>query len=152
MKTHGILVTLLATASLTALLWPGSAGADTPANYQPTALRKAEIALQHGHPDRALALLEGRQTEMRRWGAQAEANGLMCRAWFEKGEYSNAERACDAAVAASGGVDAEYVYHRGVMRLLLGRIDEGIVDLRRAGSMDASNSTIPADLTVANRF
>lgn len=151
MKTHGILVTLLAAASLTALLWHGPAGADTLADYQPTALRKAEIALQNGNPDRALALLGGRGAEMRRWQVQAESNGLMCRAWFEKGDYSKAERACDAAVAASGGIDAEYVYHRGVMRLLLGRTDEGIADLRRAGSIDRSNSVIPADLTVANR-
>ena len=59
-------------------------------------------------------------------------------AWFETGDYTQAERACDEAVAASGNTDASYVYHRGVMRLLLGRVGEGIADLRRAGNMNAS--------------
>lgn len=152
MKTHGKLASLIAAASLTALLWHGPAGADTLGDFQPTALRKAESALQNGLPDRALALLQGRDMEMRRWQVEAEASDLMCRAWFEKGDYANAEQACDDAVLASNGSDASYVYHRGVMRLLLGRVDEGIADLRRAGGMNIANGAMPANLAVANRF
>jgi tetratricopeptide (TPR) repeat protein len=152
MKTHGMLTTLLAATSITAMLWHGPAGADTVGDYQPTALRKAELALQNGNPDRALALLGGRGAEMRRWRKEAAASDVMCRAWFEKGDYAEAERACDAAVAASGGADANAVYQRGVMRLLLGRLDEGIADLRQAGNMSRSSSVVPAGLTVANRF
>lgn len=152
MKTHGMLVSLTAAASLAALLWHAPAGADTLGDYQPTALRKAESALQNGHPDHALALLRGRGVEMRRWNVEAEASDLQCRAYFEKGDYVEAERACDEAVAASGAAEAAYVYHRGVMRLLLGRIGEGVEDLRRASGMNTANGALPASLTVANRL
>jgi tetratricopeptide (TPR) repeat protein len=152
MKTHRTLVSLVAAASISALLWHGPAGADSFGDYQPTALRKAESALQNGYPDHALALLRGRDVEMRRWRMEAAASDLQCRAWFEKGDYVEAERACDEAVAASGATDAAYVYHRGVMRLLLGRVGEGIEDLRRASSMNTASGALPANLTVANRF
>lgn len=152
MKTHGMLVSLVAAASISAVLWHSSAGADSLGDYQPTALRKAESALQNGYPDRALSLLRGRDVEMRRWRVEAEASDLKCRAWFEKGNYAEAERACDEAVVASGATDAEYVYHRGVMRLLLGRVGEGVEDLRRAGNMNSASGALPANMTVANRF
>jgi len=152
MKRHGKFSSLLAAASVAGLLWHGAASADTLDHYQPTALRKAEAALQHGYPERALALLQGRGTEMRRWRTEAAASDLMCRAYFENGDYTKAERACDRAVAASGNSDANYVYHRGVMRLLLGRVDEGIADLRRAGGMNLAHGALPEHLAVANRF
>jgi hypothetical protein len=152
MRTHRMLVSLFAAASISALLWHGPVAADTLGDYQPTVLRKAEAALQHGHPEHTLALLQGRGTEMRRWGAAAQANDLMCRAWFEKGDYAKAERACNEAVLAAGDSAWKYVYHRGVMRLLLGRVDEGIADLRRAGDMNTADGVIPAQLTVADSF
>ncbi len=120
MRTHRTLITLVAAVSVTALLWQGSAGADTIGHYQPTVLRKAELALQHGHPDHALALLQGRGAELRRWRAEAQGSDLMCRACFEKGDYVSAERACDEAVLAGGESAWSYVYHRGVMRLAAG--------------------------------
>ena len=152
MRTHGMLTTLIATVSLSALLWHGPAAADTFGDYQLTVLRKAELALQHGHPDHALALLRGRDAELRRWRAVAQGNDLMCRAWFEKGDYVSAERACDAAVLAGGASAWRYVYHRGVMRLLLGRVDEGVADLRRATSMGPSTGAVAAHLAIAERF
>jgi len=152
MKTHRPLVSLLAAAAITTALWQLPASAEAFGEYQPTALRKAESALQNGYPDRALSLLQGRAAEMRRWDAQAQASDLMCRAWFEKGDYARAERACDEAVVASGHADAAYVYHRGVMRLLLGRVDEGIADLRRAGGLNTANGAMPANLAIAHRF
>ena len=152
MKTHAKLVSLMAAASLAALLGQAPASADTLGSYQPTALRKAESALQNGYPDHALSLLRGRDAEMRRWRVEAAASDLKCRAWFEKGDYTQAERACDEAVAASGNTDASYVYHRGVMRLLLGRVGEGIADLRRAGNMNAVSGARPANLAVAHRL
>lgn len=152
MKTHRTLASLFAVTTLTALLWHGAAGAETLGDYQPTALRKAESALQNGHAARALSLLQGRGAEMRRWRAEAAASDLMCRAYFETGDYTSAERACDEAVVASGNADAEYVYHRGVMRLLLGRVGEGIEDLRRASNMNTAGAVMVPDLVVADRF
>lgn len=152
MKTQGMLVSLLAAVVITALLWHGPASAATLGEYQPPALRKAEAALQNGYPNRTLSLLQGRGAEMRRWRVEAAASNLMCRAYFEKGDYTKAERACDEAVVVSGDADANYVYHRGVMRLLLGRVDEGIADLRRAGSMNLANGAFAANLAFANRF
>lgn len=152
MQTHRMLTSVLGALSITALLWHAPVNADAFGQYQPTALRKAEVALQHGQADRALALLQGRATEMRRWGAQAQANALMCQAWFEKGDYVKAERACDAAVAAGGEAIGSHVYQRGVMRLLLGRTQEGIADLRSAGSMSPDSAALTSRLAVAGAF
>ena len=152
MQTRRLLTSTLAALSVMAALWHAPANADSLGNYRPTSLRKAEVALQHGQADRALALLQGRSTEIRRWDAEAAANDLMCQAWFEKGDYERAERACDAAVAAAGVSNWNYVYHRGVMRLLLGRTDEGIADLRKAGIISPASAAVPAELAVVNRF
>jgi tetratricopeptide (TPR) repeat protein len=152
MRTHRMLTSLLPALSVAALLWQAPVNADTLGNYQPTALRKAEAALQHGQTDHALALLQGRAAEMRRWGAEAQANDLMCQAWFEKGDYVKAERSCDAAVLAGGEATWNHVYHRGVMRLLLGRVEEGIADLRKASSMSPDSAAVPTELAVAERF
>ena len=152
MRTHRMLITLVAVASVTALFWHGRAGADTIGHYQPLVLRKAELALQNGYPEHALALLRGRSGELRRWRAVAQGNDLMCRAYFELGDYASAERACDAAVLAGGESAWSYVYHRGVMRLLLGRVDEGVSDLRRAASMGPPTGAVAAHLAIAGRF
>jgi tetratricopeptide (TPR) repeat protein len=152
MKAHRIFFDLVVAASIVALLWHGPARADALGQYQPTILRKAELALQHGYPDHALALLRGRGAELRRWRAEAQGSALMCRAYFEQGDYASAERACNEAVLAGGESAWSYVYHRGVMRLLLGRIDEGVADLRRAASMDPPVGAMSEDLTVAERF
>jgi tetratricopeptide (TPR) repeat protein len=147
-----MLFNLVVAASIIALLWHGPVGADTLGDYQPTVLRKAELALQHGYPDHALSLLQGRGAELRRWRAEAQGSDLLCRAYFEKGDYASAERACDKAVLAGGESAWTYVYHRGVMRLLLGRVDEGIADLRRAASMGPPTGAVSADLASAVRF
>lgn len=152
MKAHRIVFNLVVAASIMAPLWHGPVGADTIGHYQPTVLRKAEAALQNGHADHALALLQGRGAELRRWRAVAQGYDLMCRAWFEKGDYASAERACDEAVLAGGDSAWTYVYHRGVMRLLLGRVDEGVSDLRRAASMGPPTGADAAHLAIAERF
>jgi len=152
MRTYKMLISLVAAVSVTTLLWHVPVGADTLGHYQPTALRKAELALQHGYPDHALALLQGRGAEMRRWRVEAQSSDLMCRAYFEKGDYVSAERSCDQAVLAGGESPWSYVYHRGVMRLLLGRVDEGVADLRRAASMGPPTGAVAANLAIAGRF
>ena len=152
MRTHRMLFNLVVAASIIALLWHGPVGADTLGHYQPTVLRKAEAALQHGYPDHALALLRGRGAELRRWQAVAQGNDLMCRAYFEKGDYASAEQACDEAVLAGGESAWTYVYRRGVMRLLLGRVDEGVLDLRRAASMGPPTVAVSADLASTEGF
>jgi hypothetical protein len=152
MRTYRRLIFLAAVMSLSAMLWHGPAAADTFGDYQPTVLRKAELALQHGHPDHVLALLRGRGAELRRWRAEAQGSDLMCRAYFTQGDYVSAERACDAAVLAGGESAWSYLYHRGVMRLLLGRVEEGVLDLRRAASMGPSTGAVAAHLAIAERF
>jgi tetratricopeptide (TPR) repeat protein len=152
MRTQRTLVNLITiTAMLTLLLlWHNRAAADTLGDYQPTIVRQAQWALQRGNHDHALALLARRGTELRRWGAEAQGNGLICQAWFQKGDYVRAEQACDLAVRAAGEPNGQYLYNRAVMRLLLGRIDEAVADLKGVATMNQT-VTFNADFSVAGR-
>lgn len=123
MRTQRILINVLAVTVMLTLLWHNRAAADTLGDYQPTVVRQAQWALQHGNHDHALALLAHRSAELRRWRAEAQGNALVCQAWFQKGDYVRAEHACDLAVRAAEP-NGQYLYNLAVMRLLLGRIDE----------------------------
>jgi tetratricopeptide (TPR) repeat protein len=151
MRTQRILISLIAVAGMMALLWHDRAGADTLGHYQPTVVRQAQRALQHGNPDHALALLENRGAELRRWHAEAQGNALICRAWFQKGDYARAEQACDLAVRAAGDTNGEYMYNRAVMRLLLGRIDEAVADLKKVDTMNPQLTAWDNHFAVAGR-
>jgi len=146
-----MLITLVAVTSVLALLWHDRAAADGPGQYQPPVVRQAQWALQHGNPDQALALLENRGAALRRWHAEAQGHGLVCQAWFQKGDYAQAEQACDLAVRTAGADDGQYLYNRAVMRLLLGRIDEAVVDLKNVATINPQLSVYDADFTVAGR-
>jgi tetratricopeptide (TPR) repeat protein len=150
MRTQRILINLLAVTVMLTLLWHNRAAADTLGDYQPTVVRQAQWALQQGNHDHALALLAHRGAELRRWRAEAQGNGLICQAWFQKGDYVQAEQACDLAVRAAGD-NGQYLYNRAVMRLLLGRIDEAVADLKMAAMANAAAQTLNTGFTVAGR-
>lgn len=66
MLAQRILINLLAVTVMLTLLWHNRVAADTLGVYQPTVVRQAQWALQHGDPDHALALLARRGAELRR--------------------------------------------------------------------------------------
>ena len=149
MRTQRILIALIGVTAMLALLWQARANADTLGVYQPPVVHQAQWALQQDNPEQAVALLEKRDSELRRWGAQAQGNALICQAYFQLGDYTRAEQACDLAVRASGETNGQYLYNRAVMRLLLGRIDEGVADLKRVAAMNAQEQAAITGLSVA---
>ncbi len=137
MRTQRMMIALIGVIAMLALLWQARATADTLGEFQAPVVRQAQWALQQDNPERALALLENRQAELRRWRAQAQGNALICQAYFQIGEYDNAERACDLAVRAAGENNGQYLYNRAVMRLLTGRVDEAVADLKSVAAMNS---------------
>jgi tetratricopeptide (TPR) repeat protein len=132
-----MMIAIIGVLAMVALLWQARANADTLGVYQPTVVRQAQWALQQNNPEHALALLEKRGGELRRWNAQAQGNALVCQAYFQTGDYVRAEQACDLAVRTSGEANGQYLYNRAVMRLLLGRVDEAVADLKRVSAMNS---------------
>ena len=151
MQTQRMMIATIAVIAMAALLWQARATADTLGEYQPPVVRQAQWALQRDNPEHALALLEKRSAELRRWRAEAQGSALVCRAYFELGDYIRAEQACDLAVQASGESNGQYLYNRGVMRLLSGRVEEGVADLKRVSAMDPEVKVSSADFAVAGR-
>ena len=96
-----IMIAMIAVITMFALLWQARATADTLGVYHPPVVRQAQWALQRDNPAHALAVLENRTAELRRWRAQARGNALICQAYFQLGDYTRAEHACDLAVQAS---------------------------------------------------
>jgi tetratricopeptide (TPR) repeat protein len=151
MRTQRMMIALIAVIAMTALLWHARATAQTLGEYQPPVVRQAQWALQRENPERALALLESRAAELRRWRAQAHGDALVCQAYFQIGDYTRAERACDRAFLAAGEENAQYLYNRGVMRLLLGRVDEGVADLKKVSAMSVQVPVATGGFAVAGR-
>ena len=151
MKAQRMMIALLSVIVMFALLWHARATADTLGVYQPMVIRHAQWALQRDNPKHALAVLENRTAELRRWHAQAQGNALICQAYFQLGDYTRAEYACDLAVQASNETNGQYLYNRAVMRLLLGRVDEGVADLKRVSAMNLQVTVWSAGLAVAGR-
>lgn len=137
MKSLRILISVIAVATVTTLLWQSRANADTIDHYRPTVLIKAERALERGNPERALTVLEGNVDGLRRDAYRADANALICRAQYEKGNYAAAERACDVAVELGDGPQAwTHLNNRGVMRLLQGRVEAALEDFEAAAVLN----------------
>lgn len=151
MRAQRIMIALIAVTMMLAMLWQTRANADTLGVYQPTIVRQAQRALQQGNPEHALAVLNRRGTELRRWRAEAQGHALICQAYFQTGDYVRAEQACDQAVATAGEDNAQYLYNRAAMRLLVGRIGEAVADLKRVSAMDSPIAASGTDLSVAGR-
>ena len=135
MKFIPSIVGFISITTAIALLFHAPVYADPLTHYQPSLLTKAQRALESGWPDRTLALLEGHTQTLRRARHQAEANSLICLAWYRKGAYDSAERACEKAVKLDSGPPAwRHLNNRGVMRARLGRIDEALDDFQAAAA------------------
>ena len=140
---------VLALASVAALLWQADANADAIDHYQPGVLAKANRALQQGNSDRALALLEGRVADLRSGPHQAEGYGLICRAYFQQHDFQAAEKNCDEAVTIGGGASVwSHLNNRGVMRLLLDRPDDALADFRRAAAMNPGERSLHRNMSL----
>ncbi len=151
MRTQRMMISLIAVSVMLALLWQARASADTLGVYQSTVVRQAQWALQQGNPDHALALLAHRGTALRRWRAEAQGHALVCQAHFQNGNYARAEQACDLAVRTAPKANGQYLYNRAVMRLLLGRIEEAVIDLKKVGVLDSPMTVSNTDFSVAGR-
>lgn len=151
MRTQRMMIASIAVITMAALLWQARATAQTLGEYQPPVVRQAQWALQRENPERALALLESRTAELRRWRAQAQGEALVCQAYFQIGDYTRAEQACDRAFLATGEENAQYLHNRGVMRLLLGRVIDGVTDLKKVSAMSAQIPVETGGFAVARR-
>lgn len=107
--------------------------ADASSPLHARVLIQAERALTHGKPERAIALLSTKVDSLRLHEQRARGYALLCKAHFQKEAFTEAERACDAAVQEEEE-DAHWSHlnNRGVMRLLLGRLDEAEADFESA--------------------
>jgi len=151
MTSLRILLSVLAVAAVSLMLWHSRVEAEPLEHHRPAVLIKAERALARGNPDRALALLESGRAELRRNPDRAEASGLVCRAYYERGDYAAAEAACDTAVALGESNERAWSYlsNRGVMRLLLGRVDEAIHDFEAAERLNPVAWSVHRNLAAA---
>ncbi|CAA0101208.1 Uncharacterised protein [Halioglobus japonicus] len=152
MRTQRMMIASIAVIAMVLLLWQTRAAAGTLGEFQPPVVRQAQWALQQENPERALALLEKRTTELRRWRAQAQGSALVCQAYFQMGDYTRAEQACDLAFRTAGETNGQYLYNRGVMRLLVGRVAEGVADLKRVSAMNSQVPLAAGGFAVAGRW
>ena len=150
MRNPKNLFSVLAIASVAALLWQADAYADALDHYQPSVLAKANRALQQGDSGRTLALLEHRVADLRSGSYRAEGYDLICRAYFLQQNFQAAEQNCDRAVRAGGTASAwSHLNNRGVMRLLLDRPDDALVDFRRAAAIKPGKRSVHRNLSLA---
>ena len=142
--------------SVPGMFWQAGASASVADHYRlPNALQKAERAVERGHPDHALGLLEGRIDGLREPSTQAVAHALICQAHYQKQDYVRAEKSCDLA-ANTGRPSWNHLNNRGVMRFMLGRYDEALSDFRQAASImlsasSAQSRSIRSNVSAAKR-
>ena len=145
-----LLVTAIGVIASTSLLWHSQAKADAMDHYQPAVLVKAEKALEQGRPFYALRMLDGRVDMLRHASHRAAGNDLLCRAYFQAGQYATAEAACDKAVALGGGEAAwSHVNNRGVMRLMQGKTESALEDFNRASSLNPKAISVRKNVSLA---
>lgn len=150
MKSTRILITVIGLAAVTMLLWNARANADAIEHYRPNLLTKAERALERGRPDQALSLLGSRVDSFTHATYQAQGYSLICRAWYEKGDYHKAERACDIAVQLDSGTLAwSHLNNRGVMRLLVGNTGDAVSDFHAAARRNPTAWAVHRNLFAA---
>lgn len=160
MKAHDDLCTRLTitTAALvlalaSTLLFNPAAQADVLSHYQPHALVKAERALEQGDPDLALQYLHRQRAILGHERYAAASASITCRALFQKQDFGAAEAACNTAVER-GNYEAmwSHLNNRGAVRLMLGKYDEALVDLRRASRLNPASRDASRNLRLAKRL
>jgi hypothetical protein len=116
MKTQHDLFTrlTLTTASLalalaSMIVLAPAANADVLSDYKPQGLIQAERAIEQGKSERALKILHRQRAILSHDKYLAERQALSCQAYFQQQDYTNAERACGAAVALRATQDVKSV-------------------------------------------
>lgn len=134
------------------ILWPTYAKADVHSHYQPNVLVQAERALDRGKPDLTLQLLQQRSSQLASASMRAQAHALVCKAHFKKRNIVAAERACDEAVK-NGNEVANWsdLNNRGVMRLLLGKLEKAQKDFQKALVANSSSRAVRRNLNLLKR-
>jgi len=121
-------------------------------HYQPSRLSKAERALDAGNVDRTVALLSDRVSHFNRAASRSRGHSLMCLAHFKKQDFAAAELACHQALSNSGSADrAGHLNNRGVMRLMLGKYEEALVDFEAATSSISQRRAAKHNIELALR-
>ena len=152
MRGQRVLISVVGVLILSVLMWHGKANADIGARYSPPVLFKAERALDRGNPDRAVELMRGSISESRRRGVKSDVNSILCRAYYQQGDFSLAEQACTQALElGAAGVAWSNFNNRGVMRLLQGRYEEAIADLRSARRSNPAAKAVRRNLQLAEK-
>jgi Flp pilus assembly protein TadD len=149
MRNYRILLSILAVTTVMSLFWHSRSNADPFDQYRPPLLIKSERALERGKPERALKVLDGRIDALRRDGQRAQAHAVVCRAHYELGDFESALEACDAAVKL--GSDARswsYLNNRGVMHLLLGRLEDAKADFEAAAASNPAAWSVRRNLAL----
>lgn len=150
MRIHKITMTVIGVVAVMTLLWQARAQADVVDRYQAPVVQKAERALNNGHPNRAVYLLQQQMARAPLADFPAQGYGLLCRAHIATGNYAHAERACDAALASGVHVGAwSHHNNRGLSRLLLDKFDAAIADFQRAVQMNPSDKAVRRNLQLA---
>ncbi|MGI9285933.1 MAG: tetratricopeptide repeat protein [Pseudomonadales bacterium] len=150
------LVGMIVLISVPSMFWQASVSANVVDHYRlPNVLLKAQRAVEKGHPERALELLAGRIDSLPSPNGQAQAYALICQAQYQQQDYASAEKSCDIA-ANTGRPRWSHFNNRGVMRFMLGRYDEALIDFRQAASIMVSASkvqsrSIRSNVTAAKR-
>lgn len=152
MRLHKITVTVVGVVSVLMMLWQARVHADVMPHYQSVVLQKATRALEHGHHQRAIDLLEKRVTQAGQNRFRREGYELLCRAYLLETNYTVAEIACETALI-SGGLAGAWSNHnnRGLSRLFLRKFDKAVADLQTAQEMNPREKAVQRNLFLAEQ-
>jgi Flp pilus assembly protein TadD len=152
MRAQRVFISIVGVLTLSVLMWHGKANADIGGRYNPPVLSKAERALERGNPDRAVELMQGSISESPRRAIRSDVNSILCRAHYQQGVFDLAEQACTQALALGGdGAAWSNLNNRGVMRMLQGRYEEAIADLRSARRSNPTAKAVRRNLLLAEK-
>ncbi|GAB5451609.1 MAG: hypothetical protein Hals2KO_19370 [Halioglobus sp.] len=153
MRINRVIISLVGVVTVLTLAWHTRINADTGAGTQPAVLERAERALQKQQPERALALLSDQAETALRADVRSDAWGLICRAYFQQGDYESAELACTAALEEGDSLLAwSHLNNRGVMRMAQRRFDAAIEDFHAAMRINPRASSVRRNLAMAERL
>ncbi|MEH6593846.1 MAG: hypothetical protein V7746_26500 [Halioglobus sp.] len=135
MLTSKRFATISAVAALPLAFWLNGASASTPVYHQePNMLEKADRMLSRGEADRAIELLSATVDDLQRPNLRSKGHALLCKAQHQKQDYVLAEEHCNQAVNLDSP-NWSNLNNRGVMRFLLGRYEEALIDFNQAASI-----------------